>query len=367
MNTGRRPGHASDPYRETTVLKRSLSILALASIAVGGVAHAQAARDYVTMVGSSTVFPFASTVAEHFGKANPKFKTPKVESTGTGGGFKLFCGGVGVQYPDISNASRRVKASELEGCAANGVKDVVEVKIGYDGITIATKKGAPAYKLTRKEIYLAVAKVVPDSKDPNTLIANPYKNWNQINSTLPNVAIQVFGPAPNHGTRDAFMELVLQNGCEQYAWLKSLKEVDEKRYLKVCTQVREDGVWTDVSEDYALIMGKLAGNPNALAVFTFSYLDQNGDKLAAATVEGKAPSFATIADGSYPISRPLFFYVKKAHVSVIPGIKEFIAEFVSDKSMGADGYLAERGLIPLKAGELAKTRKDAADLKAVRL
>ena len=349
------------------MLKRSLSLLAIAGLSFAGAVHAQAARDYVTLVGSSTVFPFASTVAEHFGKANPKFKTPKVESTGTGGGFKLFCGGVGVQYPDISNASRRVKASELEACTSNGVKDVVEVKIGYDGITVAAKKGGPAYKLTRKDLYLAVAKQVPDPKDPNTLIANPYKNWSQINPALPNVTIQLFGPAPNHGTRDAFMELVLQNGCEQYAWLKSLKEVDEKRYQKVCTQVREDGAWTDVSEDYALIMGKLAGNPQALAVFTFSYLDQNGDKLSAATIEGKAPSFATIADGSYPISRPLYFYVKKAHVSVIPGIKEFIAEFISDKSMGADGYLAERGLIPLKAGELAKTRKDATDLKPVRL
>ncbi len=349
------------------MLKHSLRVLAIASLSFAGVVHAQAARDYVTLVGSSTVFPFASTVAEHFGKTNPKFKTPKVESTGTGGGFKLFCGGVGVQYPDIANASRRVKASELEACTANGVKDVVEVKIGYDGITVAAKKGGPAYKLTRKELYLAVAKVVPDPKDSNTLIANPYKTWSQINPALPNVTIQLFGPAPNHGTRDAFMELVLQNGCEQYPWLKSLKDVDEKRYLKVCTQVREDGVWTDVSEDYALIMGKLAGNPQALAVFTFSYLDQNGDKLSAAAIEGKAPSFATIADGSYPISRPLYFYVKKAHVGVIPGIKEFVAEFISDKAMGAEGYLAERGLIPLKSAELAKTRKDATDLKAIRL
>jgi phosphate transport system substrate-binding protein len=349
------------------VLKRSISVLALASLAIAGVAHAQAARDYVTLVGSSTVFPFASTVAEHFGKSNTKFKTPKVESTGTGGGFKLFCGGVGVQYPDISNASRRVKASELEACTANGVKDVVEIKIGYDGITVAAKKGGPAYKLTRKDLYLAVAKQVPDPRDANTLIANPYKTWKQVNPSLPDVQIQLFGPAPNHGTRDAFMELVLENGCGQYAWLKALKDVDENRYKKVCTQVREDGVWTDVSEDYALIMGKLAGNPQALAVFTFSYLDQNGDKLSAATIEGKAPAFETIADGSYPISRPLYIYVKKAHVGVIPGIKEFLAEFVSDKSMGAEGYLAERGLIPLKAGELAKSRKDATDLKAVRL
>ena len=349
------------------MLKRSLSLLILTSVAVAAAAHAQTARDYVSAVGSSTVFPFASTVAEHFGKANPKFKTPKVESTGTGGGFKLFCGGIGVQFPDIANASRRVKASELEGCEKNGVKAVSEIKIGYDGITIATQKGAQPYKLTRKDLYLAVAKQVPDPKDPNTLVANPYKTWKQINAALPNVTIQMFGPAPNHGTRDAFAELVLEAGCSQYAWLKALKDVDENRYKKVCTQIREDGVWTDVSEDYALVMGKLAANSKSLAVFTFSYLDQNREKLAAATVDGKAPSFETIADGSYPISRPLFLYVKKAHVGMIPGIKEFIAEFTSDKAMGADGYLADKGLIPLHANEFAKVRKDAADLKNVRL
>lgn len=349
------------------MFKRTLSLLAVAGLAVAGIARADGGRDYVTLVGSSTVFPFASTVAERFGKANPKFKTPKVESTGTGGGFKLFCGGVGVQYPDIANASRRVKASELESCTANGVKDVVEIKIGYDGITVATKKGAPAYKLSRKDLYLALAKQVPDPKDPNALVANPYKTWKQVNPALPAVAIQVFGPAPNHGTRDAFSELVLEYGCGQYAWLKALKEVDEKRYQKVCTQVREDGAWIDVSEDYALIMGKLAGNANALAVFTFSYLDQNGDKLAAASIEGKLPTYDSIADGSYPVSRPLYFYVKKAHVGVIPGIREFVAEFTGAKAMGPDGYLAERGLIPLKPAELAKVRKDATDLKGVRL
>lgn len=346
---------------------RSLTLFAAAGLAVASLAHADAGRDYVALVGSSTVFPFASAAAEHFGKANPKFKTPKVESTGTGGGIKLFCGGVGVQYPDIANASRRIKASELEACAANGVKDVVEVKIGYDGITIATKKGAPAFKLTRKDVYLALAKQVPDPRDPNTLVANPYKTWKQVDPALPDLPIQVFGPAPNHGTRDAFVELVMTHGCESFPWIKALKDVDEKRFATVCSQVREDGMWTDVSEDYALVLAKLQANPRAVAVFTFSYLDQNGDKVSAATIEGKAPSFDAIADGSYPISRPLFIYVKKAHVGVIPGIKEFVAEFLSDKAMGADGYLSERGLIPMKSSELAKSRKDATDLRPVKL
>lgn len=349
------------------MLKRSLSFLAMAGLSVAGLAHADGGRDYVALVGSSTVFPFASAVAEHFGKANPKFKTPKVESTGTGGGIKLFCGGVGVQFPDIANASRRIKASELDACTANGVKDVVEVKVGYDGITIATKKGAPAFKLSRKDLYLALAKQVPDPKEPATLIANPYKTWSQVNKSLPNLPIQMFGPAPNHGTRDAFAELVMTNGCESFDSLKAMKEEDEKRFQKVCTQIREDGVWTDVSEDYALVLGKLQSNPNAVAVFTFSYLDQNGDKISAATIEGKTPTFESIADGSYPVSRPLFIYVKKAHVGVIPGIKEFVAEFLSDKAMGADGYLSDRGLITMRAAELAKARKDANDLRSVKL
>ena len=349
------------------MFKRSLIALVVASIGVSSLAQAQASRDYISVVGSSTVFPFAAVVAERFGKSNAKFKTPKVESTGTGGGVKLFCSGIGTQYPDIANASRRIKASELELCAKNGVKDVVEVKIGYDGILIAAEKGGPAYKLTRKDLFLALAKQVPDPADANALIANPYKTWHQVNASLPNLAINVFGPAPNHGTRDAFAELALEPGCQTFAWLKTLKDVDENRYKKVCTQIREDGAWTDVSEDYALVMGKLAGNHQALAVFTFSYLDQNREKLSAATVDGITISIDTIAAGTYPLARPLFFYVKKAHVGVIPGIKEFIAEFSSDKAIGAEGYLVERGLIPLHGAEFLSVRKDVTELKPVRL
>jgi phosphate transport system substrate-binding protein len=349
------------------VLKRSLTALLMSSLAATGLAHAQASRDYISIVGSSTVFPFSSVVAEHFGKRNPKFKTPKVESTGTGGGFKLFCGGLGAQYPDIANASRRVKASELELCAKNGVTDVVEVKIGYDGILIATKKGGPAFTLTRKDLFLAIAKQVPDPAKPETVIANPYKTWRQVNPALPDEPISVYGPAPNHGTRDAFAELALDVGCEQFPSLKAIKEKDESRYKQICSQVREDGAWVDVSEDYALVMGKLASNVKAIAVFTFSYLDQNREKLSPATIDGVAISIATIANGSYPLSRPLFFYVKKAHVGVIPGIKEFIGEFTSKKAMGAEGYLVERGLIPMPANELTSVLKDIKDMKPVKL
>jgi phosphate transport system substrate-binding protein len=339
---------------------------ALAASLVAGFAHGQAARDYVSIVGSSTVFPFSSVVAEHFGKRNPKFKTPKVESTGTGGGFKVFCGGVGAQFPDVANASRPIKASEVELCAKNGVTEIAEIKIGYDGILIAAKKGAPAYPLTRKAIFLGLAKQVPDPKNPTTYIANPYRTWNEVDPVLPKLAITVFGPAPNHGTRDAFAELALEPGCQAFPALKALKDTDEDRYKKICTQIREDGPWTDVSEDYALVMGKLASNPNALAVFTFSYLDQNREKLSAATVDGSQISVETIASGAYPLSRPLFFYVKKAHIGVIPGIKEFVAEFASDRAMGADGYLVDRGLIPLHGAEASTVRHDATSLPSIK-
>ena len=347
--------------------KVSTAMTLVIAIICAPLAQADGTRDFISIVGSSTVFPFAATVAERFQRAHPQFKTPIVESNGTGGGFKLFCGGVGSQYPDIANASRRMKATELESCAKNSVKDVAEIKFGYDGITIATRKGAPNYALTRKELYLAVAKQVPDPNDSGTLIANPYRNWSDINPKLPKQPIQVYGPAPNHGTRDAFSELVMEAGCTQYAWLKALKDVDEGRYKRVCTQVREDGLWTDVSEDYAMIVGKLTTNVHALAVFTFSYLDQNRDKLVAAEIDGKVPSFASIGDGSYTISRPLYFYVKKAHLNMATGLRDYIGEFVSEKAMGADGYLVDKGLIPHKPTEARNARKDATDLRNVRL
>lgn len=345
------------------MLRRSIALVVTSVLAVSGTSNAQSARDYISIVGSSTVFPFSAVVAEHFGKANPRYKTPKVESTGTGGGFKLFCGGIGTSFPDIANASRRISPSELTQCSQNGVKDIVEVKIGYDGILIAAKKGAPAFALTRRDLYLALAKEVPDPASPQKLIANPYKTWKQVDSALPAMPISVFGPAPNHGTRDAFAELALEPGCAQLPMLKALKATDEAAYKRACMQVREDGAWTDVSEDYALVMGKLAGNPKALAVFTFSYLDQNREKLTAATIDGHSIAIESIADGSYPLARPLFFYVKKAHVGVIPGIRELIAEFVSDKAMGDDGYLVDRGLIPLHKDEFARVRKESLDLK----
>jgi len=314
------------------------------------------------MAGSSTVYPFATTVAEQFGKAG-KFKTPKVESTGTGGGFKLFCGGVGAQYPDISNASRAIKASEKDSCAKSGVKDIAEVKIGYDGIAVANSKKAPLFKLTRKDLYLALAKQVPDPDNTQNLIANPYKTWNQINKALPADKIEVLGPPPTSGTRDAFVELVMQAGCNSFAWIKSLKDVDETRYNKVCNSLREDGGYVEAGENDNLIVQKLESNPKALGIFGYSFLEENISQIQGSFIDAVAPTFENINSGSYPVSRPLFFYVKLAHVGVIPGIQEYVNEFVSERSMGAEGYLANKGLVPLPASELAKVRKSVASLK----
>jgi phosphate transport system substrate-binding protein len=349
------------------VFKRSSVLAAIVVAGISTVAQAQTARDYISIVGSSTVFPFSSTVAEQFGKSQPQFKTPKVESTGTGGGIKLFCGGVGVQYPDIANASRRMKAGEFQDCASKGVKDISEIKFGYDGIVLANSKSSPLYKLSRRDIYLALAKQVPSKTDPNVLENNPYATWDQINSSLPKVKIEVLGPPPTSGTRDAFVELVMENGCQTFAWLKSLKEVNERRFKQACDAIREDGAYIEAGENDNLIVQKLSANKSALGIFGYSFLEENRNVLQGSTVEGVAPEFDDITSGRYPVSRSLFFYVKKAHVGVIPGIKEYVAEFMSPKALGEEGYLAAKGLIPLHKGEVAGARKDAADLKSLKL
>ena len=338
-----------------------------AVLAIGTIAMSQsavAARDYIAVVGSSTVYPFATTVAEHFGLSS-KFKTPKIESTGSGGGFKLFCAGVGVNSPDITNASRRMKASELKTCHKNGVKDVVEVKIGYDGIVIANSKKATLMKLSLKDIYLALAKRVPDPKNDKQLIANPYKSWNEVNPELPANKIEVLGPPPTSGTRDAFVELAMEGGCKTFSWIKDMKKKDKKEYKNICHAVREDGAYVEAGENDNLIVQKLEANPKALGIFGFSFLDQNSGQIQGSLVSGEAPEFETIADGKYPLSRPLFFYVKKAHVKSIPGIREYLAEFTQDKTWGSDGYLADKGLIPMPQKEREEFASAVKSLKTI--
>jgi phosphate transport system substrate-binding protein len=303
-------------------------------------------------------------VAETFGKTT-KYKTPKIESTGSGGGFKLFCAGVGVQHPDITNASRAIKKSEIEKCKKNGVTGIIEVKIGYDGIAIANDKGAADMKLGLKDIFLALAKEVPDPKGGETLVENPYKTWKDVNPDLPNIKIEVLGPPPTSGTRDAFAELAMEGGCKKIGWIKAMKKKDKKRYKSICHTVREDGAYIEAGENDNLIVQKLTTNPTALGVFGYSFLDQNSDKVKGSAIEGVKPEFESIADGSYPISRPLFFYVKKAHVNVIPGMKEYLKEFTSEKAFGEDGYLSERGLIPMPETERKEFRKNTKELKSI--
>jgi phosphate transport system substrate-binding protein len=314
-----------------------------------------AARDTVAIVGSSTVYPFATVVAEQFGKTT-KFNTPKIESTGSGGGLKLFCAGVGVEHPDITNASRRIKVSECVMCKKNGVEDILEVKIGYDGIVLANSKKASPFKLTQKDIFLALAKDVPDPSGAEKLVPNPYKTWKDVNSALPAVKIEVLGPPPTSGTRDAFVELAMEPGGKSYKWIKAIKKKDKKRYKAICHTIREDGAYVEAGENDNLIVQKLVANPDALGIFGFSFLDQNTDKIQGSFVKGVSPTFDSIADGSYPLSRPLYFYVKKAHISVIPGTKEYLAEFTSEKAWGPDGYLADKGMIPMPEKEREQYR-----------
>jgi len=340
--------------------------LAAASLLVATAAATQAAdgRDYISIVGSSTVYPFSTAVAEQFGKST-KFKTPKIESTGTGGGFKLFCSGAGVDTPDITNASRPIKKTEVEACAKNGVTQIVEVKVGYDGIVMANSKKAPQLKLSRKDIFLALAKEVPSPEGGDKLVANPYKTWKDVNASLPAEKIEVLGPPPTSGTRDAFVEMVMDHACAEFAPIKALKTTDEKKFKAVCQTVREDGAYIEAGENDNLIVQKLEANPKSVGIFGFSFLDQNGDKIQASLIDGQAADFKSIADGKYPVSRPLFFYVKKDHVGKIPGIAEFLAEFTSDRAWGEQGYLAEKGLIPMPKNEQKAMAADAKALNVI--
>ena len=319
------------------------------------------ARDQINIVGSSTVYPFSTVVAENFGNKTG-IKVPKIESTGSGGGMKLFCKGLGTGHPDITNASRRIKKNEFNQCKENGI-DVVEIKVGYDGIVIANSKKAKLLNLTKRQIFLALAKQVPEgNKEGGSLVDNPNKKWSDIDPNLPNKKIEVLGPPPTSGTRDAFNELAIEGGCKTFPKLKAIKKQDKKKYKAICRAVREDGAFIEAGENDNLIVQKLVENESAFGVFGFSFLIENEDKIQGSTVDGIAPTMETIADKSYGVSRPLYFYVKLAHVDVIPGIREFLAEYTSDDSWGPGGYLEERGMIPMPENEREFFKKNAAEI-----
>ena len=373
------------------------SIVLATAVAFTSAANVAMARGTVEVVGSSTVYPFATVVAEKVTKAgNPV----KIESTGSGGGLKLFCKGIGEATPDFTNASRRIKSSEVDKCKKAGINDIVEVRVGYDGIVVANAKNGPKFDLTKKDLALAIAKQIP-GPDGKKLIDNPHQKWSDVRKGLPNVDIVVYGPPPSSGTRDAFVELALEGGFKKFADWKELRKIKgtsieacqrnynrdafgsklvelglptslcEKKgkvskgknaFKKVAHAIREDGKYIEMGENDNAIIGKLVNNPNAVGVFGFSFLDQNMDKIKGAPVDGTAPTFEGIADSSYPISRPLQFYVKKAHVGQINGMKEYLAEFTSEAAFGEGGYLSDKGLIPMPKAERECNRAAAMNL-----
>ena len=337
---------------------KKIFLLTLINLAFLGTINA---RDQINIVGSSTVYPFSTVVAETFGNKTG-IKVPKIESTGSGGGMKLFCKGLGTSHPDITNASRRIKKSEFNKCKENGI-DVVEIKVGYDGIVIANSKKATLLNLTKRQIFLALAKQVPEgNKEGGNLVDNPNKKWSDIDPNLPNKKIEVLGPPPTSGTRDAFNELAIEGGCKTFPKLKAIKKQDKKKYKAICRAVREDGAFIEAGENDNLIVQKLVENENAFGVFGFSFLIENEDKIQGSTVDGMAPTMETIADKSYGVSRPLYFYVKLAHVDVIPGIREFLEEYTSEDAWGPGGYLEERGMIPMPESEREFFKKNAEEI-----
>lgn len=336
-------------------MKRSLLIFsAIAMIVLPTQAWA---KDRIQVVGSSTVYPFVTVAAEEFGNSTD-FKTPIIESTGTGGGFKLFCAGVGADTPDVSNASRAIKDSETKMCAENGVKDITELKIGYDGIVLANSKEHSRYELTKEQVFLALAKQIPSD---GKLIDNPNKVWKDVDASLPDEKIEVYGPPTTSGTRDAFVELVMEPSCKDLPEFKAAYE-DKKARKKVCHLMREDGHYIEAGENDNLIVQKLKSNPAALGVFGFSFLDQNANTVQGSLISGVEPTFENISSGDYGVSRSLFVYVKDAHVSETDGLQEFAVELVSDKAAGGFGYMSEKGLIPLSETELKTMQGRVSDL-----
>lgn len=338
-------------------MKPYLIAAAAALVAACGDGGATAQRDTVWAAGSSTVFPFTTRVAENFAQRTGGV-APRVESLGTGGGIAAFCAGVGPQTPDIANASRRMKASEFDRCAENGVTDITEIMIGYDGIVIATARDGADFAFEGGDLYLALAKDVPGE---GGFLANPNTRWDQVRAGLPAQRIQVYGPPPTSGTRDSWLELGMAPSAQAVTALAALADSDSDRFEALAHTLREDGAWIDAGENDNAIVQTLTRTPGALGVFGFSFLEQNRDVVKAAVVGGVAPTVETIASGEYPISRSMFIYVKRAHIGVIPGLEQFVAEYVSDNSMGRGGYLQDRGLIPLQAEQFAAQREVVAN------
>ena len=346
----------------TSGLARTVAVAAVAVTGAVALADGALARDQIRIVGSSTVYPFTTAVAEQFGKSGAG-KTPVVESTGTGGGMKLFCAGVGESHPDVTNASRAMKKGEYDDCQKNGVKDIVEIKVGIDGLTIAQSKAGPGIKLTMEQVFLALADQVPGAD--GKLIANPNKTWSDVDKSLPSIKIEVLGPPPTSGTRDSFHELFMEIGAKKVAALADMQKTDAKGFEKLWKSVRKDGTYVEAGENDNVIVQKLEANKNAFGIFGYSFLEENTAKLKGVPIDGVNPDYDTISSGKYKGARPLFIYVKKQHVGVVPGIDKFVAEYVSAKAMSKDGYLARKGLVALPKTEADQIMNNAKAMKVL--
>ena len=335
----------------------SRKLLALAGVALVATTASTAAeaRTQMRAVGSSTVYPFAKQVAERVARANPRLGSPIIESTGTGAGIKLFCAGVGARFPDVANASRRMKASEAKTCASNGVTKITEIQVGIDGIALSTSKRTPLSGVTARDVYLALAKT-PFGKP------NKAKTWKDVNAKLPALPIRVYGPPPTSGTRDAFGELVMTAGCDTNPGMAAVKKANETKYKAICTGMREDGAFIEAGENDNLIVQKLEANPGTVGIFGYSYLEENANLLKGITINGVAPTYDSISSFKYPGARPLYVYVKNAHVGAIPSIKAFVAEFTKESAFGPKGYLRQAGLIAAPNAIRARSQTAARSL-----
>jgi len=339
---------------------KSLGLAATAVMALS-ISSGAEARTQMRAVGSSTVYPFAKIVAERISRANPRLGTPIIESTGTGAGMKLFCAGVGERFPDVENASRRMKASEAKLCQQNGVTAITEIQVGLDGVTFATAKNSPLRNVSQRDIYLALAKT-PFGRP------NRSKTWHDVNSSLPNIPIRVYGPPPTSGTRDALGELILTPPCEANASMAALKKSDENKFKAICTGVREDGAYIQAGENDNLIVQKIEANAGTIGIFGFSYLEENMDKLKGIPVNGVTPTYDTISAFKYPGARPLYIYIKNAHAGAIPAVRAYAAEFTKESAFGPNGYLRRSGgMIAAPNNVRARSQKAALALVPLNL
>ncbi|MCR9129499.1 MAG: substrate-binding domain-containing protein [Alphaproteobacteria bacterium] len=353
----------------------------------GAAATLGGGRQGLRIVGSSTVFPFSTTVAENFG-AKTEYPTPVVESTGTGGGMNLFCAGVGLSFPDMTGASRGMKASEYQLCQDNGVTAITEIPIGFDGIIVGNASQSEAMDIAKEDLFLALVARTPMPIDAageplvredgrlregasfsqvagfscETFVSNPFQRWSDVDSALPSSRIEVFGPPPTSGTRDAFVELGMFLGGQRIECLGEIAEADESRFEQIAGRIREDGAWVDSGENDNAIVQTLANAPSAFGIFGYSFLEQNGDRIQAASIDGVEPTYENIAEGVYPISRSMYVYVKNQHDGVVPGLRAFVEELTSEEAWGPFGYLAERGLIALPDARREAEREAARSL-----